>query len=95
MNARLAKKITRLAQPGRYPAATVLRAIAYRERRCSRIAVPLCCGDCPADPACRRFAVCDEEAQLMGLALDIDNGRHPWGSWRCQMQRPKEAPDAA
>jgi len=51
------------------------------------------CDDCPiggreaAGPRCPRTRSCDRQCAAQTLALDIDNGRHPWGPWRCLMQR--------
>jgi len=50
------------------------------------------CDDCPiggreGGAQCPRTRSFDRQCAAQTLALDIDNGRHPWGPWRCLMQR--------
>lgn len=86
MNRRQAKKIVRLAHPSRYDHRTVWKAIRVYRKALRREPWRRGC-DCPANPSCPRFNVCNEEGWLDVLAMAIAHGRYPWGSWRCLMQQ--------
>jgi hypothetical protein len=53
------------------------------------------CLDCPIGgrdredngPKCRRTRSCDRQATAQTIALAVDNGQHPFGPWKCLMQR--------
>lgn len=91
MNSRIARKITSRAHPDRYSAAKVLQAITIARRRLALSPPPSLLCNCPADPACRRFGVCNAEAGLDTLEMAIVHGQHPWGDWKCVVQRAAEA----
>ena len=85
MNQRIAEKIVRRAHPSRYTKAQV---VAAASRIFARRVVGECCGTCPMPSAgCPRGRECDLWETAATLLLDIDHGHHPWGAWRCVMQR--------
>lgn len=89
MTKRIALKLlSRPAIPGHRALTAARRVLRY----VGNDARPAC-DDCPiggreaAGPKCRRTRSCDRQCAAQTLTLDIDNGRHPWGPWRCLMQR--------
>jgi hypothetical protein len=89
MNARIAAKIVRRAHPERYTRAQVWRALDVVQRRSARVPAVLTC-ECPAEPSCRRFRLCQLDCTAQVLAMDLDSRRHPWGEWKCLAQRLTE-----
>ncbi len=84
MPLRIARQIVQQAAPGRYTLARIHRA-QVRLRRAHRAPA---CASCPM-PAngCKNGRTCDAYERGAGLLMDIELGRHPWGTWRCLMQR--------
>lgn len=88
---RTAAKIVRQATPGRVPMRKLLRAISRLGRlRCE----PENCLDCPQpSPGCPNGKTCNRSAEAFSLAMAIETGQHPWGDWKCLMQRAAEGED--
>jgi hypothetical protein len=94
MKIRQARKIISRAHPDRYSRAQVWRAIGRWQRYYAGHDVyhglksDPCDGDGPIlDDWC---PLCDFDAGTFSLAMAVENGRHPWGAWKCLMQRAAE-----
>lgn len=95
MNLRVARKIVRRAGRPPYTVGQAHRALRRVHGWLYGLMVPRedGCPDCPMpSPDCRNGARCDLEARAFSLAMALDMGRHPWGPWRCLMQRAADAP---
>lgn len=99
MNSRIARKILRRcwlgSGPETYSRPQVYRALRVYRRWEGRKLGPAC-GHCPIPTdnegtRCANARICGIGCTADVLRMDLELRRHPWGDWKCLIQRAKGA----